>query len=91
MLHAAQLPDPGALARKLATLASAPPPVSPAGTGTAATGSEAQAPDFAALVRDVDQRGHALAASIFKLQVRPISLEHGLLRYSRPGCCMMTR
>lgn len=83
-LHAAQLPDPGALAKKLEALAAAPPaPAS--GTAAPLAGSDEQPVDFLALVRDVERRGHALAASIMKLQLRPVSLERGLLRYSRPA------
>jgi DNA polymerase III subunit gamma/tau len=82
-LHAAQLPDPGALAKKLEALAAAPSPDSPVTTAPA-TGSEPQSLDFTALVRDVERRGHALAASIMKLQLRPVSVHQGLLRFSRP-------
>ena len=82
-LHAAQLPDPGALAKKLDALAAAP---LSAPSATAAPAVEAAPPvlDFGALVNDIERRGHVLAASILKLQVRPISVEPGLLRYSRP-------
>lgn len=82
-LHAAELPDPGKLAKKLAELAAAPPAVQAGATGA----EEQRAPpplDFEGLVRDVERREHVLAASIMKLQIRPISLEPGLLRYSRP-------
>ncbi|HEU4820283.1 MAG TPA: DNA polymerase III subunit gamma/tau [Qipengyuania sp.] len=82
-LHAGQLPDPGALARKLESLASAPP-AQPAEPSAPIAASEPQAVDFLALVQDVERRGHPLAASIMKLQLRPVSIEPGLLRYSRP-------
>jgi DNA polymerase-3 subunit gamma/tau len=83
VLHAAQLPDPGALAKKLEALAANP---APEATGSSAplAGSAHQAVDFVALVHDVERRGHALAASIMKLQLRPVSVDKGLLRYSRP-------
>ena len=81
-LHAADLPDPGKLARKLEALASsAPQPLSPGAEPV--PDSAPRALDFATLVEDVDRRGHVLAASIMKLQIRPVSLEPGLLRYSR--------
>lgn len=83
-LHAAQMPDPGALARKLETLASLPAPQA-ADPAAAAAAPAPQAVDFAGLVNDVERRGHALAASIMKLQLRPVSIEPGLLRYSRPN------
>ena len=82
-LHAAQLPDPGALAKKLEALAATPPPT-PAATTALLDSSEPQPLDFAVLVRDVERRGHALAASIMKLQLRPVSVQQGLLKYSRP-------
>ena len=82
-LHAADLPDPGRLAKKLEELAAAPPSPPAAGAGSGAPAAPA-ALDFAALVRDVERREHVLAASIMKLQVRPVSVEPGLLRYSRP-------
>ncbi len=82
-LHAVQLPDPGALAKKLEALAATPVPQ--AALAAAPLPSPDQQPvDFVALVRDVERRGHALAASIMKLQLRPISLQKALLRYSRP-------
>ena len=87
-LHAADLPDPGRLARKLEELAASPTAMP---TPSATSGpSEAPAPeapaalDFAVLVDDVERRGHVLAASIMALQLRPVSLEPGLLRFSRP-------
>ena len=81
-LHAADLPDPGKLARKLDALAESPP--QRASPGSAVPDSAPRALDFAMLVADVERRGHVLAASIMKLQLRPVSLEPGLLRYSRP-------
>ncbi|MBX9897707.1 MAG: DNA polymerase III subunit gamma/tau [Qipengyuania sp.] len=83
-LHAAELPDPGRLAKRLEELAAAPPAARPEAT-VAAEDRTAPPLDFAALVRDVERREHVLAASIMKLQIRPVSVEPGLLRYSRPG------
>jgi DNA polymerase-3 subunit gamma/tau len=82
-LHAADLPDPGRLAKKLEELAASPSSMPAADVGS---GEQAAPPalDFATLVRDVEHREHVLAASIMKLQVRPVSVEPGLLRYSRP-------
>ena len=81
-LHAADLPDPGKLARQLEALAVAPPQLaSPEASG--GSESTSRALDFATLVAYVEQRGHMLAASIMKLQLRPVSLEPGLLRFSR--------
>jgi DNA polymerase-3 subunit gamma/tau len=81
-LYAADLPDPGRLARRLEELsasAAAPPAAS-----QSAPDAGAAPLDFANLVRDVERREHVLAASIMRLQLRPISIEPGLLRYSRP-------
>ena len=81
-LHASQLPDPGKLARKLEDMTAAGPAVA----GSQMQSADADAPrglEFAALVHDVELRGHPLAASIMKLQLRPISVEPGLLIYSR--------
>ena len=82
-LHAADLPDPGKLARKLELLAAEPPHFPPTGEASPPPVSAPHALDFAELVEDVEQRGHVLAASIMRLQVRPVSLEPGLLRFSR--------
>ena len=83
-LHAADLPDPGKLARRLAELAAAAPAAQP---GAARDAGERPPPllDFAALVQDVERRAHVLAASIMKLQIRPVTVAPGLLRYSRPS------
>ena len=80
-LHAASLPDPGKIAKTLETLASTPPaPASPAADGVEPT---AKALDFAELVAEID-RDRPGAANILRLQVRPIAIEPGLLRFSRP-------
>ncbi len=83
-LHAAELPDPGKLAKKLEALAAAPPAAQPQGAAPAGEPAEPRALDFAGLVEAIDKRGHPLAANIMRLQLRPVSVEPGLLRYSRP-------
>ena len=82
-LHATDLPDPGKLARKLEELALSPPLTQSTGSAPAEPAAPASL-DFASLVRDVERREHVLAASIMKLQIRPVSIEPGLLRFSRP-------
>ena len=85
-LHAVPLPDPGRLARSIeAFAAAAPPPVSTADSAAAPQPqAQARGLNYETLVQDIEQRGHPLAASIMRLQLRPISIEAGLLRYSRP-------
>ena len=79
VLHAADMPDPRRLAKRLEELAAAAPAAQP----QTATESAAAPLDLATLVRDVERREHVLAASIMKLQLRPVSIAPGLLRYSR--------
>ncbi len=81
-LHASDLPDPGKLAKRLEEL-SASAPASPEAAGKAAEPAAPPVLDFASLVRDVERRDHVLAATIMKLQIRPVSLEPGLLKFSR--------
>ena len=89
-LHASDLPDPGQLAKRIEELASsAPSPVVSDGTTTAPgaerTSHAADTPtlDWSALVDKVEAAGQHLAASIMRLQVRPVTLEPELLRFSR--------
>ncbi len=83
-LHAAALPDPGKLAKKLEEIASTAPVAGATPAGSGAGTPDAARVDFPSLVADVDRRGHPLAASIMRLQMRVVSVEPGLLRYSRP-------
>jgi DNA polymerase-3 subunit gamma/tau len=93
VLHAADLPDPGQLVRKLESLAAnpaaftAPIPAgegAPAATPTAAA-SPVSATDWAALVEQVEHGSPMLGASL-RLGVRIVSLAPGLLRYQlAPG------
>lgn len=86
IMHAAELPDPGALVRRIEELAAsriaaAPPAGSPApaAPATASGGSL----EWAALVDLVEQGGNHLAASTMRMQVRVVELGQGLLRFSR--------
>ncbi len=96
LLHAAELPDPGKLAKKLEDFAANPPPAASASASAsapaAATPGEAAAPaepvaqagiDFGNLVEQVENSGHALAASIMRLQMRVIECAPGRLVYAR--------
>jgi len=83
VLHAADMPDPGKLAKKLEEMA-ANGIAAPAGTGQGAGGSAPVAAlDWKTLVEQVRDNGNHLAASIMELQVRVVTLEPGTLRYAR--------
>ena len=88
LLHAAELPDPGRLAKKLEALAENPPALAQpeATTPPQPTDPVASAGhDFSALVAQVETAGHALAASIMRLQLRVIECTPGRLTYGRDG------
>ncbi len=84
VMHAAEFPDPGELARRIAEIA-ANPPAAPR-QGDSAAGSEAvsaraePAPDWAALVSRVEHHAPMIGAQM-RLSVRVIELGAGLLRY----------
>lgn len=82
-LHAADLPDPGKLAKKLEHLAT----TGVAATQTSAEGTANASPvaqlGWKQLVEQVGANGNHLASSIMQLQVRVVSLEPGKLRFSR--------
>jgi len=83
-LHAADLPDPGQLAKKIEGLAANPAllaghagAAAPAGVSAAPVASEA---DWEALVRQVEH-GSPLVGSTMRLGVRVVELAPGVLRY----------
>ena len=82
-LHASQLPDPGKLAKTLESLAQMPQSPSRDAAQSQAE-VQPQAFDFVELVDALKKRGHAIAATYMELQIRPVSLEPGLLKFSRP-------
>ncbi|MBA3056089.1 MAG: DNA polymerase III subunit gamma/tau [Sphingomonadales bacterium] len=90
VLHAADLPDPGQLVRKLEHLAANPAALAPplpgaAPAASAAISHEGMAQEWAALVRQVEHSA-PLAGSTMRLGVRVIELQPGLLRYElAPG------
>jgi len=93
-MHATELPDPGQLVRKIEALAASPGAVAagagagtatPAGAPAASAPSAAIAPDWEALVRQVEHAA-PLVGSTLRLGVRVIALAPGLLRYQlAPG------
>ncbi len=83
LLHASSLPDPGTLVKRIEELAAN-------GVGAAALGEDgahaepsALRVDWSDLVRQVEDNGNHLAASIMRLQLRVVSLEPGRLVFSR--------
>ncbi|WP_271438967.1 DNA polymerase III subunit gamma/tau [Pontixanthobacter luteolus] len=83
-LHAADLPDPGKLAKKLEHLATTGIASAPAGGEGGAPAAPAASANWKELVNQVEQNGNHLASSIMRLQVRVVSLESQTLRFSRP-------
>ncbi len=90
VMHAADMPDPGELARKLDGLAlGGPAPGGPAQGAVSAQAAAPQAeaaPPWEALVDRVENAGQLRAAQIMRDWVRVISLEAGELRFAlAPG------
>ncbi len=86
-LHAADLPDPGKLAKQLETLAaqgvSAASSSPPGGSEGASAVAAVTAPiDWADLVARVEE-SRVLIGSLMRLQVRVVELSDGVLRFSR--------
>ena len=85
VLHAAELPDPGQLVRKLEQLAANPGvasgTVAVGGGATGSAGPAAVMPDWAGLVEQVEHAAPLVGAAL-RLAVRVVELRPGLLRYS---------
>ncbi len=92
-LHAADMPDPGKLAKELQTLAaSSAAAAAAAGEGggdggvSATINASMQWEDLAAAIRDCAKVEHSMSLySQLQLQVRVITLEDGKLIYSQPS------
>jgi DNA polymerase-3 subunit gamma/tau len=90
IMHASDMPDPGALVRKLEEIASRAPAAPVAEQGSAASGAPvamspaAISPRWEALVDDVEHAGEMSAANTMRMQVRVVELSPGLLRYAQP-------
>jgi len=91
IMHAADMPDPGALVRKLEELAARAPAAPPVGEGggasreaPSAAAAPALAPRWEALVDDVEHAGELSTANTMRMQVRVVELAPGLLRYTQP-------
>ena len=83
ILHASDLPDPRGLVRKLEELAQRAPAAAPSEAAPAGEPASAGALSWRELVDAVERSGNLFAASMMRMQVRPVALERGLLRYSR--------
>ncbi|WP_232494119.1 DNA polymerase III subunit gamma/tau [Novosphingobium kaempferiae] len=90
IMHATDMPDPGALVRKLEEIAArapAAPVVQDGGaapSGPAASAPAAVSPRWEALVDDVEHAGEMSAANTMRMQVRVVELAPGILRYTQP-------
>ncbi|MEL6485887.1 MAG: DNA polymerase III subunit gamma/tau, partial [Pseudomonadota bacterium] len=75
-LHAADLPDPGKLARRIEQIASQPAAASaaPASGATAPTAQAGPAPEWAQLVDQMDHAGHMHVAEMMRSRMRVIEL-----------------
>ncbi|MXO84939.1 DNA polymerase III subunit gamma/tau [Altererythrobacter aurantiacus] len=88
ILHAADLPDPGEMMKRMEELAKrAPAPSTDAPStgqpGAEASGSNNLEEDWRALIEQVERSGRHHAASVMRLQVRPIALGETTLKFSR--------
>jgi DNA polymerase-3 subunit gamma/tau len=85
ILHAAQMPDPGKLARRIEELAAGGLTAAPAASrdAVAAPVAAAPAPDWAALVEAVDATGQLRVAQMMRDRVRVIELRPERLVYEQ--------
>jgi DNA polymerase-3 subunit gamma/tau len=87
VMHAADLPDPGMLARKLEEIAARPAAASNDAAPSSAAGAPAgnrPALQWGALVDQVEQAVGLGMASTMRMQVRVVALAPGHLRYAQP-------
>ena len=100
IMHAADMPDPGSLVKKLEELAARAPAAAPAGDSSGpasgpSSGHAGSAPIAAAtpamtarrweeLVEDVEHIGELSTANTMRMQVRVAELGASLLRYAQP-------
>jgi len=85
IMHAADMPDPGSLVRKLEEIASRAPAITTGEGGHAAPAPSAvAAPRWEALVDEVEHAGQIVLANTLRMQVRVVELSAGHLRYAQP-------
>ncbi len=82
VLHAADMPDPGKMARMLNDIAKAPPAIAPEDTSADASAPAAKL-DLATLAQQVEDAGHLIVASVMRHQLRVETLEPGTMHYRR--------
>ncbi len=82
-MHAADMPDPGTLARQLEDLAARAPAALATSSGEAPDQPDA-APPWEALVEQVAAKAGEHAANVMRLQVRVVEIEAGRLVYAQP-------
>jgi DNA polymerase-3 subunit gamma/tau len=82
-MHAADMPDPGSLARKLEELA-ARAPSAPVGEAAIAGSQIDVAPPWEAMVEQVAARAGEHQANVMRLQVRVVELSPGKLVFAQP-------
>jgi DNA polymerase-3 subunit gamma/tau len=87
MLHAAQMPDPGKLARRIEELVASglagAPAAAPSASSAAAPVAVSLREDWAALVETVDAKGKMHAAELMRSRVRVIELGPDVLIYEQ--------
>ncbi|MBB4859705.1 DNA polymerase-3 subunit gamma/tau [Novosphingobium chloroacetimidivorans] len=84
VMHAADLPDPGMLARKLEEIASRPEPSTPSGEAGSAPAAPQPAMRWEPLVELVEREVGLSMATMMRLQVRVVELGPGVLRFAQP-------
>ena len=86
VMHATDMPDPGALVRKLENLATNAPPAAstdaPTPAAPGATAAPAPALPWKALVEAVDHSGQLRVAQIMHDWIRPVAIRPGELSYA---------
>jgi DNA polymerase III subunit gamma/tau len=81
-MHAADMPDPGSLARRLEELAANAPQADPEADASPSPAGQLAAPPWQALVERVAQAGEEHLANVMRLQVRVVELANGKLTYA---------
>ena len=82
VLHAADLPDPGKLAKKLEHLAETGVQAAPAASGETSSPAPSAALDWKGIVERIDQAGHLRVAQLMRDWIRVETLEDGKLAYA---------
>jgi DNA polymerase-3 subunit gamma/tau len=81
-MHAAEMPDPGKLAKRLEDIAANAGTAAPAAGGSPGSPAPSASLDWKALVEKVDHKGLMTLAAKMRLQVRVVELVPGKLTYA---------